>query len=314
MSWVFDAASGVYKNHSLSDQIRRQALADTILMQFTRPEPGFGKKKGDTHTITRILQLNPATRVSETSRLPSGRPVIQTRSIVVSEWGFKMELTELEKNLTHYDIQNQFQLMLKDQMAITMDNMVAEADKATPWRMVLTGTDVAPTYSFTTNGVFGATAPASGRSFIVSDLRRIYKEFRDRAIPFFKGRRYAAVLSTAGIASIKEDDEYRNWLSPTSSKEFREGQVADIEGFMIMESNNGIALDPTAGSTTSVGEGLFFGADATAVIEVDTPDIRIGAVADDLGRFREVGWVGTVEAGLVWETGALSRVLYMGSL
>lgn len=310
MSWVFDAPSGVYKNFSLSTDIRRESLADTILMDYLRPEPKFGKGHGESHTITRVLQLNPATRVNELSTLPSGRPSIQTRSIVVSEWGFKIPVTEWEKNLAYFDLTNQYQLMLKDQIALTMDNMAAQAMKTTPWKLALTGGGT-PTWTFSTNSAttFGGT---SDRAFFVADLRRIYKEFRDRKVPFFKNNRYAIVCSTTAISQLKGDPEYRNWISPTSSKEFRSGQIADIEGFMILESNNGVALDPTAGATTTMGECLAFGADACALVEILTPEIRMG-LAEDLGRNRDVGWVGELDAGLVWETGALSRVLHIGS-
>ena len=136
MSWAYDAVSGVYKNHALSANIRREAVEDTLFMRFCRPEQGYGKGKGESITITRILQLPLATTVSETERLPVGRPVVETKSISVNEWGFAIEMNEFERNLTHFDIQNQFQMMLKDQLSLTMDKMVADAYKTTPLKYV----------------------------------------------------------------------------------------------------------------------------------------------------------------------------------
>lgn len=77
-----------------------------------------------------------AGRVAEDEQLPSGRPALQTKAITVSEWGFKIEMTEFEKNLTYFDIMNPFQSMLRDQMSITMDKMVADAFKLTPIKFV----------------------------------------------------------------------------------------------------------------------------------------------------------------------------------
>ena len=77
MAWTLDAPSGVYKDHALSSKIREAAIADAQFMRFLRPEPNFGKGRGQSVTITRVLPLARATRVSELDRLPSGRPAIR---------------------------------------------------------------------------------------------------------------------------------------------------------------------------------------------------------------------------------------------
>src|SRR5687768_12043760 len=99
MAWIYDAPNGVYKNHTLSSKLRHQALAKTVFMNYLTPEPGFGKKKGESVTITRILRLPLANRVGETDRLPSGRPPIETKQVKISEWGFKIPMTQFETNL-----------------------------------------------------------------------------------------------------------------------------------------------------------------------------------------------------------------------
>ena len=132
MSWQYDAPSNTYKNHALSNNIRSEAIADTVFMRFATPEPGYGKRRGESVTITRTLQLGLAERVGELDRLPSGRPAIETKQVGVSEWGFKIPVTDFEKNLTHFDIQNTFQSTLRNQISLTMDKMVADAFKLTP--------------------------------------------------------------------------------------------------------------------------------------------------------------------------------------
>ena len=81
MSWTWDAPTGTYRSHEMSSKIREQAAADSFFMRFMDPEPGYGKKKGDSVTITRILQLPLAGKVGETDRLPSARPAISTKSV-----------------------------------------------------------------------------------------------------------------------------------------------------------------------------------------------------------------------------------------
>ena len=307
MSWTFDAPSGTYKNHSLSTKIRRQAVADTQFMRFLTPEPGFGKKKGESVTITRILKLPLATRVSETDRLPAGRPPIETKQVSVSEWGFKIPVTEFEKNLTHYDIMNPFQATLREQMELTLDSMAAEAFKSTPIKYV----PEASGFTLSTNGTAGAT---SDRNLQVSDLREIHDYLSsDLKAPKYKNGMYVGILSTKAARGLKNDPEYKEWSAPTTREPLITGQLPKVvENFMLIESNHEDALDELVGSSTTTGEAVFFGADAAGLLQVEAPEIRMG-LPEDLGRFQEIGWVGTLESFLVWETASLARAVHVTS-
>lgn len=306
MSWTYDAPSGTYKNHALSNDIRRQAIADAQFMKFMRAEPGYGKRKGESVTITRILSLPLATRVSETARLPSGRPAIETKQVSVSQWGFKIPMTEFEKNLTYFDLMNPFQAALRDQITLTMDKMAADAYKLTPVKYVPTASGG----TFSTNGVAGAL---SDRNLQVQDLRRLWDRLHgDLKVPTYKNGKYVMLLSTLAARGIKNDPEYKDWLAPTTSEPLITGRLKDIEGFMLIETNHFDALDNSAGSSTTTGEAITFGADAGGLVKIQDPEIRAG-MPEELGTFQEVGWVGTVEAFLIWEKASLARAIHVTS-
>jgi len=306
MSWEFDAPSGTYKNHALSSDIRYQAIADAQFMKYLRAEPGYGKKKGESVTITRILQLPLASRVSETDRLPSGRPAIQTKQVAASPWGFKIPMTELEKNLTFFDLMNPFQRMLRDQIKLTMDKMAADAFKQTLVKYV--PTTVGGTFS--TNGTPGTL---SDRNCGVQDLRRLWDRLHgDLKVPSYKNGKYVGILSTQCARGLKNDPEYKDWLAPTTSEPLISGKLKDIEGFMLIETNHFDALDNLVGASTTTGEAIFFGDDAAGLLTVMDPEIRAG-LPEELGTLQEVGWVGTLEAFLVWETAALARAIHLSS-
>lgn len=306
MSWTFDAPSMTYRNHALSSNIRRQAISDAKFMQFVRAEPGYGKKQGESVTITRILRLPLATRVTETDRLPSGRPAIETKQVSISQWGFKIPVTELERDLTHYDLMNPFQASLRDQMQLTMDQMAAQAFTITPYKYVPTvagGT-------FSTNGTPAALATSNLR---VQDLRRIYDELHGTLkAPTYKGGRYVGILSTQAARGIKNDPDYKDWQAPTTAAPLNDGKLRNVEGFDLYETNNFEALPNFAGTSTVSGGAVFFGSDSVGLVQIRAPEIRAG-MPEELGTFQEVGWVGTLEAFLVWETAALSRVIHVSS-
>ena len=306
MAWVFDAPDGVYKNHALSSRIRAEAAADSQFMRFLRPESGYGRRRGESITITRFRQLPLAGRVSEMDRLPTGRPAIDTKSVTVGEWGFTIESTQFEQNLTHFDITNQFQQMLRDQMRLTMDKMAADALKLTPIKYV----PLAAGASITTNATPSGTADSN---LGVVDLRQIHDFLQgDLKAPPFRNGLYVGILSTKAARGIKNDPEYKDWQAPTTAGPFITGRLRDVEGFALYETNHFNALSNGLGAGTILGEAVFFGADHAFLATVQQPELR-AEMPTNLGRFREVGWVGTIEAGLTWDLASHSRVLHVTS-
>lgn len=307
MAWVWDAPSGTFKNHALSSKIRREAIADVQFMKFLRPEPGYGKGKGESITITRILKLPIAGRVSETDRLPSGRPAIQTKQVTVSQWGFKIPMTQFELDLAHFNMLNPFQAALRDQMSLTMDVMGADALKTTPYKYI-------PTVAGGTFDTDGTPSTQSDKNLGISDLRKLWDEMKGvLKVPTFRNGKYIGILSTRAARGLKNDPEYKDWLAHTTSQPLLTGQLpAVVENFALFETNHTDALADLVGASTTTGEAVFFGADAGFTIEVQRPELRAG-IPEELGTFREVGWVGTVEAGLTWEVAAQARVIHVTS-
>jgi N4-gp56 family major capsid protein len=307
MSWTFDAPSGTYKNHALSTDIRREAIADTQFMKFFRAEPGYGKKKGESVTITRIMKLPLAGRVSETERLPSGRPAIETKTVSVSQWGFKVPVTEFETHLTHFNLMDPIQSALRDQISLTMDVMCSTALKLSPLKY----TPLSTGGEFVTDGTADSL---SNRNLEVQDLRRIHDRLHGTLkAPKFKSGKYIGILSTRAARGLKNDPEYKDWLAPTTSDPLISGKLKDIEGFTLYETNHTDALADLIGTSTTTGDAVFFGADAGGLVKIMDPEIRSG-IPEELGTFREVGWVGTIEAFLVWEKASLARVIHLTSL
>lgn len=307
MSWVFDAPAGVYKNHALSSQIREQAAADALFAQFLEAERGFGKGRGATVNITRVLQLPLAGRVGELDNLPTGFAAIETVSATVSEWGFAIELTSFEEDLSHFDLRNKQQRMLRDQMTLTMDKMSADALKST---QVL---GIATSATALTIETDGSASNQAISNLTIAHLRQIHDYFRQvLKAPKFRNNRFIGILSTRAARGIKNDAEYKDWQAPTGSGPFMDGMIRDVEGFLLFESNHADALDDDIGLAGVCGEAVFFGADAGFFATVADPELRAG-LTTDLGRKRQIGWVGTIEAGLTWDNAATARVLSIES-
>lgn len=310
MAWQYDHPSGTYKNHTLSSKIRREALAETVFFPFLNPEPNYGKKKGESVTITRFLRLPMADRVNETDRLPAMQLPKETKTVKISEWGAKVPMTDFETMLTSYDLPNEIENALRDNIRLTMDEMAASMFKLTPIKYV-------PTSAGFNLDTDGSATGVSDRNWGVSDLRELHDYLSGTLkCPKINGK-YVGILSTKAARGIKNDPEYKDWIAPTSSQPLMDGVLKDIEGFRLIESNNygyeRDAIDNTAGTSTTTGEAIFFGADACGLLQIEDPEVRMGT-KEDLGRFYDMGWVGVLEGFLTWEKASLARVIHGTSL
>lgn len=308
MSWSLDMPGGAFRNRALSTKLRFEAIRNAQTMRFLTTEPGYGKKKGESVTITRILQLPLATRVGETDRLPSGRPAVQTKSISPSQWGFKIPITELERHLSFFDPMDEYQKTLINQMGLTMDVMAADALKQTPIKYVATTTG----FNLDTDG---SATGVSGRNLGVQDLREIHDYLSDDLnCPPFKNGRYVGILSTKAARGLKNDPEYKDWQAPNTNMPIITGMLpkAGLEGFDLYETNHTAAWSQLAGASTTTGEAMFFGDDAAGLVEIMAPEVRVG-IPEELGLFQMVGWVGTLEAFLTWEVAAQARAVHFTS-
>ena len=297
MAWLADSPSGVYRDHALSSTVRMQAYEDTVLYQFVQPEPGYGRGKGQSLTYTRIGKLASAGRVADTDYLPSVRPSVTTGVVSVSEWGAKTQLTEFEVDITHFELEPQLKEAFTNQISLTTDEMAATSLKATPIRY----TPVTTGGVFVTNGTVTQIADKNLTVIDVQNIRDYLK--RNLLCPYYANQRYVGCLSTTAARGIKNDPLYKDWFVFRPEKAaFVKSYVASFEDIDFYETNNDNVLDNSAGSTTVLGQALFFGADAARVAVIRDPELRMSAVKSDLGRFWELGWVGTLETFAPWST------------
>jgi N4-gp56 family major capsid protein len=199
-----------------------------------------------------------------------------------------------------------FQQILRNQISMTMDKMCADAFKLTPVKY----TPLSTGGEFVTDGTADSL---SDRNLEVQDLRRIHDRlYGDLKAPKYRNGKYVGILSTRAARGLKNDPEYKDWLASTTSEPPISGKLKDIEGFSLYETNHFDALSDLIGNSTVTGEALFFGADAAGLVKIMDPEIRMGQ-PEELGLFREVGWVATLEAFLTWERPTLARVIHLAS-
>lgn len=299
-TWEFDAPSGVYKSHEMSAKLRHAAISNTKFMQFVTPEPGFGRKAGEAITITRVSNLtvpsNP--RLTEGRRISEDELTLTTVAITVSEFGRAVPYTNLAAELGKFDKSSMIQRVLRDQMALSMDNTVAEAFTGTSAKYKAIPTGVSA-ITFDTDGTASTQALANLNVYHVEQIRDTM--FSTLKIPPVVQDDYIAIVSTKAKRGLVTDPAWERWHTYTDPQAKFNGEIGRLEGIRFVESNNTDALSGSLGSGSVLGEAVFFGADAVAMVSAVDPELR-AAIPGDFGRQRAIAWYGVLEFGVVWDT------------
>lgn len=312
-AWTVDVAQGVLKNHALSSDIREAAVADSKFMPYVTVEPGYGRKRGDTVTITRVKNIpEPTTaRFGERDRVPIDTYSISSTSITVSYWGRGVEYTEQAELLSHYDLTDKIQKKLKQQMQLALDTGAATAFKQAKIKFIPTSLTAG---TFDTDGTPSTTAT---ENLTVAHVKTIRDYMMDTLhCPGVNGGdRYVCLASVKALRGIKNDPEFLAWKQFGKQDEaFSRGLVGTIENIDFVEVNHTNALSNAKGAGSVLGEAVVFGDDAVAMAVVMDPELR-AAIPGNFGLEFAVAWVGMLEFGLVWDTAndGEARVIHVTS-
>lgn len=303
-SWTYDAPTGVYKSHDLSAKIREAAIKDAKFVQFTKPEAGYGKKKGEAVTITRVSNIAVPTddTLDELVPIPEDSISLSTQAITVAERGRAIPYSSLALDLSHFDLENTIQRKLKDQLKLRMDITAATAFKA--GQIIAVPTGVAAT-TFETDGTVSNTAASNWNVYHVESIRDYM--YSTMNIDPYMGDDYIAIISTQAKRGIMRDPDWEAWQKYTDPSKKFNSEVGRMENIRFVETNHtassGAAMKEDLGTGSVLGEGVVFGMDPVVMAVVQDPELRAKESAD-YGRSKGVAWYGIYSFGQIWSDSA----------
>lgn len=304
--WAADVPAGAIKNHSLSKKIRREAIARCEVLPFCKEEPGFGKKKGEKHTITRILQLaepvDPTIAAEGASGITADELTVQAVEITVALIGRQVPYTEFAKELLHFDLQSVVQEAIIDQQKVSLDTRATRlAFAVTPLKYVATGAASGVFESTTATQTCASNLNVFHIGKMASRLRSVQK-----AKPV-DGDNFVGIFNTVSYEGVMDDDTFAEWVKYTTPEKMYKNEVGRIRGTRIIETNHTAALGELEGGVA--GEGIVFGDDAGVMVEALPPELRM-KIDPNFGLSPAVAWVGIVGFGTPWDTFALARCVH----
>jgi N4-gp56 family major capsid protein len=310
-TWTFDSPTGTYKNFAMSKRLYEAAVENSVFMDHVTPVEGFGKKQGETVTLTRVRNITEPLDASldETVRIPEDEFLLSNRAITVRELGRAVPFTNLALDLSSYDLENPIQRKLREQMRLVLDTKVAVAFRSASVKYVPFTTT---TNAISVNGVPAQIAGSNMNFFHVEEIRDLM--FDTLQVPPLESGDYLGIFRTLGLRGIKRDTKWEEWHKYTDPQAKFNGEVGRIEGIRFIESNHANALRKI-GTASVLGEGFVFGDEGVAMAEALTPELR-AAIPGDFGRARAVAWYAILEFGLIWDTGNAgeAKVVHVTSL
>ena len=295
-SWSFDAPTGTYKQHALSQKIYDAAVAKSVFMDHVDPVEDFGRRQGENVTLTRVANITePSSAVlTEGERIPEDAFSLSTTSITVQELGRAIPYTNFADELSFFDIENPIQKKLRQQMTLTLDTLAAAGFKSATVKYVPTGLATR-----TIETTLATTATANMNVFHVEEIRDYM--FDTLFVEPAEDNDYVGIFRTLGLRGIKRDQAWDEWHKYTNPAAKFNGEVGRLENVRFVETNHSQAL-AVQGTNSVLGEGVVFGDDAVVMAEALTPELR-AAVPGDFGRSKAVAWYGILAFGQVWDTG-----------
>jgi N4-gp56 family major capsid protein len=297
-SWTVSATGGYLANPRLSRQVRHAASLIMKFRQFVRPEPGYGKGKGDRILVDRITQVAVGGgKLTENVRIPETNVTISQQTVTVYEYGNAIPYTGKLESLSEFSVDNLWTKALRDDMMETLDTDCAAEFQAAQVKYTPTGTAAAPGGTFATDGT---VATAATRDVMGYDVKQValYLASTLKA-PRYDGENYICICPPEFVNALLGDDEIKQDFRYGDPARLFIGEMGRWHHTRFIEETN--VLDGTIGTTSYAAEAVMFGEDP--VVEgVAVPGEIRAKIPEDYGRSKGVAWYALLGFKIVWDT------------
>ena len=285
--WGNSGQGGYLAYPKLSKQLRFNSQPMLRGRQFAKPEPGYGKGKGDRIYFDRVSNVSTGgKKITELQKMPEDQLSITQGVVIVDEWGNSIPYTGKLDVLSEFNVENVLQKALKNDMARTLDAAVIDTFKVTQVFSTPTGTVGVPTTTFDEDGTISTAATRDVQTF---DVKEVVDRLMDTYLtPKYDDSDYLCLCCVGFARAIKDDPDWEDAVKYGDPERLFAGEVGRYYGVrFVVETNR---LTKAIGSSSYKGSALFFGDDAMVEGTALPEEIR-AKIPDDYGRGQGVGWL-----------------------
>lgn len=297
--WEVNASGGFLANPKLSRTIRHVAQPMMKWRQFSRPEAGYGKGKGESILFDRVSNVGTAGgQISESNRIPETNVTLSQGSVTVEEYGNSIPWTGKLETLAEFSIDNLVTVALRNDMAKVLDQAVHDEFATCQIKMIPTGTVSNPS---TTTDTDGTASTAATRDILPWDIKEAADYLEDQVhAEKYDGENYIAVGRTAGLRKLFDSSEFTDAAKYGDPDRLFAGEVGRYYHTRIIKETNASRRTLSAASSYS-GEMVVFGADPIVEGVAQPEEIR-AKVPEDYGRSKGVAWYAILGWSLTYDT------------
>lgn len=303
-SWTIAADGGHFANPRLSSKLRYHNTAKYIFRQFTRPEPGYGKQRGETIDFDKVsMAATQGGQIGEFQDIPETKFSIVKDHLQVTEWGNSIPWTGKLETLSEFNPSQPVQKAILNDEKKVLDEAVATELKTTD---IIYEPTSESTQAWNVDGVAGAVGSGQFNMFHL-------KEMVDAAdtgifgagntgsiIPTMPDGNYALVLSVSAARGLFDDPEYQEFAKFSYPRKLFAGEIDEITYHCrIIKNNNRDALSETAGAA-DIGEALLLGDDSIVEGIALKEELRY-KLAVKYGRDKGLAWYAVLGFKKPWD-------------
>lgn len=304
-SWSIAADGGHFANPSLSSKLRYANTSQYVFRQFTRPEPGYGKQRGESIDFDKVsMAVTSGGQIGEFQDIPETKFSIVKDNLQVTEWGNSIPWTGKLETLSEFNPQQPVQKVILNDEKLVLDNAVATELKTSKLCYIPTG---ATTQTWDVDGTASTAGTAQFNYFHLKEMvdaaeTGIFGSGNTgKIIPKFPDGKYVVVLSVKAKRGLFDDPEFQEAAKFSYPRKLLNGEIMEetVYNCRFVITDNESALSNVAGSN-DIGEALLLGDDSIVEGIAMKEELRY-KLAVKYGRDKGLAWYAILGFKKPWD-------------
>jgi len=303
-NWTIAADGGHFANPVLSSKLRYHNTSKYVFRQFSRPEPGYGKQRGETIDFDKVsMAATQGGQIGEFQDIPETKFSIVKDNLQVTEWGNSIPWTGKLETLSEFNPSQPVQKVILNDQKKVLDEAVATELKTTDVIYEPTSTS---TQAWNVDGVAGAAGVGQFNMFHLKEMvdaadKGIFGAGNTgNIIPRMSDGNFALILSVNAQRGLFDDPEYQEFAKFSYPRKLFNGEIDEITyGCRIIKNNNSGALSETQGAN-DIGQALLLGDDPIIEGVALKEELRY-KLAVKYGRDKGLAWYAVLGFKKPWD-------------
>lgn len=303
-SWTIAADGGHFANKPLSSKLRYVNTSQYVFRQFTRPEPGYGKQRGESIDFDKVsMAETQGGQIGEFQDIPETKFSITKDNLQVTEYGNSIPWTGKLETLSEFSPNQPVQKVIMNDQKKVLDEAVATEMKTSKLCYIATG---AATQTWDNDGTPSTTATTNFNYFHLKEMvdaaeMGIFGASTGKIIPKMPDGKYVVILSVKAKRGLFDDPEFQEAAKFSYPRKLLNGEIMEetVYNCRFVICDNSSALSNAKGSN-SIGEALLIGDDSIIEGVALKEELRY-KLAVKYGRDKGLAWYAILGFKKPWD-------------